>query len=276
MAAPVLITEIPAQIVNELASFGPFDLKNYIQSPDGGVVQFQAELKTGQSLPKGMILTRDGLLTGIPAKETQGVHEIVVTAETDTGAIKATFMFTIKPGLANNEAEYIEKLKSQVWEALQQNLPIPELSDLMHLPVTQMDIYYILERWGTLTIWDAFNLEPPSEKHLLNLAGTSKHYNVYDRGSSLIMCPKDLYSNERTQADAIQTAKAMAHEIYKRGWTIEMAGLGKWTRAVWVELQVMAEKQGKHIEIINYTPTEQELKLFNTAKITSMAPTPQD
>lgn len=262
MAAPVLIKSIPPQVVNELASYGPFDLKTFIQAPNGETVRFQAELKNGQSLPKGLILTSDGILTGIPSKSTQGMYEVMITAETDTSALNVSLSFTIKPSLTDKEVDSIDKLKAQIWEAMQENLPIPDLGDLLSLPITKLDIYYLIERMGTLTIWDAFNLDPPSELHLLNLEGTSKHYNVYDRGSSLIMCPKDLYSHERTNLDAMVTARAMAQEVYKRGWTIEMAGLDKWTKAAWVELQILGDTHGKRTEVINYTPSDEEFRIY--------------
>lgn len=264
MAQPVLVEPIPPQIVNELASYPPFDLKKYIQEPSGGALTFKAQIKGGAALPTGMILTSDGILTGIPAKDTQGIHEIEVTIDSDTASLNTTFVLTIKPSLATTDEEkYLEKLKLQVWEAMEKNLPIPELRDLLELPVTEMDIYYLLERWGTLTIWNAFDLDPPSQRKLLNLEGASKHYNVYDRGSSIIMCPKDLFSYERTLLDGMQTAKAMAREVYNRSWTIEMAGLAKWTRNVWVELQILGDKHGKHIDIINYTPSEKDEKVYS-------------
>jgi len=263
MTAPILISPIPPQIINEAASYPPFDLRKFIQSPDGEALHFRGELKGGMPLPKGMILTGDGFLTGIPAKGTQGVHEILVTADSDTASFNTSFVFTIKPALTESEAGYIEKLKLQVWEAMQKNLPIPELRELLELPVSELDVYWLLERFGTLTIWNAFNLDPPSEKKLLNLPGTSPHYNIYDRGSSLIMCPKDLYSHERTLADGMQTAKVMAREVYKREWTIEMAGLSKWMRNVWVELQILGDAQGKYIDIINYTPTKEDENVYS-------------
>jgi hypothetical protein len=262
MAEPVLIAPIPAQIVNERASYAPFDLKKYIQDPAGGNITFKAEIKGGAALPQGMILMQDGILTGIPAKDTQGSYEIVVTAESDISTFTTTFSLTIKPGLAQTEAGHLEGLKAQIWEALENNLPIPELNALMELPINQMDIYYLLERWGTLTIWNAFNLDPASEKKELNLPGASKHYHVYDRGSSLIMCPKDLFSHERTVADGMQTAKAMAREVYNREWTIEMAGLSKWTRNVWVELQILGDEHGKYIDIMNYTPSKEDENIY--------------
>lgn len=265
MAQPALISPIPPQIINELAAFPPFDLKNHIQTPGRETLRFEAEVKGGAALPKGMIITGDGILTGIPARDTQGIYEIDVTAESETAKFQTSFVLTIKPGLSETQAEagYLEQLKAQVWAAMEKNLPVPELRELMNLPISELDIYYLLERWGTLTIWNAFDLDPPSEKKLLNLPGASPHYNVYDRGSSIIMCPKDLFSQERTPADGMQTAKAMAREVYNRDWTIEMAGLGKWTRNVWVELRIQGDKKGKYLDIINYNPTEEDDIVYN-------------
>ncbi len=259
----ILVNPIPSQVVNELASYGPFDLKQFIQAAEGmPALRFQAELKSGEALPKGMICTSDGILTGIPAKDTQGNYEVVVTAEGDSGAQTATFVLTIKPSLASGDSDYLDKLKAQVWEALQQHLPIPELGEMLERPISKLDIYYLLERWGIITIWDAFNLDPPSEKKLLTLEGVSKHYNVYDRGSSLIACPKDLFSHERNLEDSLQTARAMAREVYKRNWTIEMAGLDKMVRAAWLQIQHLGDESGKHLEIINYTPSPDDIRLY--------------
>jgi hypothetical protein len=264
MDKPVLIQPVPAQIVNEGAAYGPFDLKIYIQSAVGSPqAHFHAELSNGNALPKGMICTSDGILTGIPAKDTQGNYEIIVTAENEAGAIQAKFVFTIKPSLMTTGSEYVDKLKSQVWEALEQNLPIPDLGEIYERAVTPLEIYHLLERWGILTAWDAFNLDPPGEKHLLTLEGASPHYNVYDRGSCLVACPKDLFSHERTIEDGLQTARAMAREVYKRDWTIELAGLDKMSRAAWVEIQHLGDLHGKQLDVINYNPTPDDVKVYS-------------
>ena len=44
--APILVNPIPTQIVNEGANFGPFNLNEYIESPNAasGTVRFFAEL----------------------------------------------------------------------------------------------------------------------------------------------------------------------------------------------------------------------------------------
>lgn len=266
MAAPEIIKPIPTQAVNEQAAYGPFNLGDFIQAPDNDPsIHFQAELKNGEPLPKGLICTSDGLITGIPAKGTEGNHEIVVHVETDEGAITAEFVLMIKPSLATTtDAAYLDKIKSQVWAALENQLPMPDLSDMYTRDVTPLDIYYLLERWGILTIWDAYNLDPASPKILLNLEGTSPHYHIYDRGSSIIGCPKDLFSAERTIADGLQTAKVMAREVYKRNWTIELAGLDKLTRAAWVELQRLGDQYGKRLEIINYSPSPHDVLLYAT------------
>lgn len=162
------------------------------------------------------------------------------------------------------EEDLGSKLKSQIWQAYKEgHAPPPGIEQLISLPITQLDVYYLLERWGTLTVWDAFNLDSPSEKKLLSLAGTSEHFNVFDRGSSLIMAPKSLFSNERTILDGIKTAKALANEIYNRKWTIEMAGLDKWMHAFWVELQHLGDKHGHNLDIVNYMPTSGEIRTYN-------------
>lgn len=271
MQPPVIEKPIPPQVVNERAAYGPFDLKKHIKSPDESLLQFQAELSDGKPLPKGMICTGDGILTGIPGKDTQGSYEIIVTAHNDAGSVKAQFVLTIKPSLLNTGLDLADQLKTQVWEALEKGMPVPDLAELYDRPFSPLDMYYLLERWGMLTIWDAFNLDPPSEKILLNLEGVSPHYHVYDRGSCLVATPKDLFSYERTLEDSLQTARAMAREVYKRGWTIQMAGFYKLMRATWIEVQELMDKHGKPLEIINFSPNFNDIKLVNE-KISTARP----
>lgn len=263
MAAPYFTKKIPMQIINEKAAYAPFDLKQFLENADVASIRLSATLKNGNGLPKGLICTPDGILTGIPAKGTHGNHEILLTAENEDGQAETTFTMIIKP-IPSGDANYLDQLKKQVWEALEQHLPIPDLTELYNRPITHLDIQHLLERWGIITIWDAFNLDPPGEKHLLTtLSGVSQYYNVYDRGCCLIGCPKDLFSSERTTQDGIMTAQAMAQEVYNRHWTIEMAGFYKFTRAVWAELQRLGDVHGRKVEIINYTPSTKDLNLYH-------------
>lgn len=262
MAAPVIVKPIPKQIINEQASFGPFDLNDYFQA-EGESIKFVAGLSSGSALPRGLICTEDGLFTGIPAKGTNGHYEICITAQNESGSVDAFFEFTIKVSFAADvSADYLSELKSQVWQALDQKLPLPDFAALNDRPVTVADVYYLLERFATLTIWDALNLEGMGKKNLIQLEDASPHFNVYDRGALLVAAPKDLYSSERTTQDALQTARAMAREVYKRGWVIEFAGFDKMERALWVELQHLEDKFGKRLEILRYDPSFKELKIY--------------
>lgn len=262
MAAPVIIKQIPNQGVNERAAFGPFDLKEYIQVPEGSELFFSAELADGSMLPRGMICTMDGIVTGIPAKDTQGNYEIVIEAENEEGSVQAKFVLAIMPAIVNkNSQAYIDDLKNQIWLALENNQQAPELADLIDRAITPLDVYYLLERWGTLTIYDAFNLEPPGEKKLIVLEGASPHYLTYDRGSCLVAVPKELFSHERTLADGIATCAALAREAYKRNWTVELVGFEKYTRAAWIEIQHQSQKNNRKMEVLNYEPTTNDMKL---------------
>lgn len=263
---PVLVKEIPAQIINEGAAYGPFDLKQYIQSPDdSGELRFTGELIDGRPFPKGLVCTQNGIISGIPAPGTRGAYEFVIIAENDSESPLLTqFSFTIKERIALDTELQGVNFKSQVWEALGKNLPLPDLGEVMNRAPTPIEIYYLLQRWATLTIWDVYNLDTPGEKKLLQLEGCSPHYQLWDRGSCLIAAPKDLYSHERTLEDALQTAKVLAREVYKRGWVIEFAGFDKMVRAAWVELKLLEEKHGKALEVLHYNPSPDDLKVFKS------------
>lgn len=272
MEIPSIKQAIPAQVVNERAAYGPFDLKPFFLIENPQEVYFTAQLKNEQPLPKGMICTGDGILTGIPAQKTQGHYEIIVTASNDAGEVQAPLSLTIKPSLAMDQAQYGDAAKSQVWEALHNNLPIPALTELYNLPITPQDIYYLLERWGIITIWDIYNLEPPGAKVPLMLEGVSEHFNVYDCGSCLIGAPKDLYSHERTLEDGLRTARAMAREVYQRQWAVELSGFDKFTRAAWVEIQLLGDQYGRKLEVINFNPTLEDVHLYSIEASSQMRP----
>ena len=248
----VLVQPIPDQIINEGAAYGPFDLKNFIQFPAGTEkIRFIAELVSRDPLPKGLICTSEGVLTD-PAKDTEGTYGIVVTVEADTAApLAVQFVFTIKPRIIIEDPYFLSKLKAQIWSALAKGIPVPDLS-LSDRPITPDEIYYLLQRWATLTVWDIYNLDSRADKKLLQLEGASKHYNIYDCGSCLIAAPKDLFTYQRTLADALQTARVVAREVYKRGWAIEMEGFDKMMKAAGDELKDLGDKHGKHLEIVHY------------------------
>ncbi len=262
MTQPIeLIKPIPAQIVNEGASFGPLKLTDYMKA-ETGPITFSAEVVGGVPLPKGLICTSDGLISGIPAKGTEGVHTVSVLAETEGGGeLSVTFHLTIQSRIEIAGHALLTQLKSEVWQAIGSNSPPPDVLELLNRPISAVEMYYLLERFATLTIWDVYNFDSPGERKLLILEGASPHYDIYDRGSCLVGSPKELFSHERTLADTLQTARIMIQEVYKRGWVIEMVGFDKMRRAAWVEAQHLAEKHGKRLEILRYSPSSEDMKI---------------
>lgn len=273
---PVLLTPIPLHIMHEGASFTTLDLNNYIESPDvlDGIVRFSVELLDGRPLPKGLICLEEGNVIGIPGKNTAGNYEFVVIAKNDSDQTLTTqFSVTIKEPLALDEVtKHFTDLKAKIWDALGHDLPLPEIDEFLNRPVTASDVYYLLDRFGRLIIWDVYNLDSPGELNELHLEGMSEHYHVYDRGSCLVATPKDLYAHERTKEDAMMTARAMAREVFKRDWTVELAGLDKMVRACWVELQVLMQHHDKIIEIIQYNPSPRDLMLMQVKSAVETEP----
>lgn len=161
----------------------------------------------------------------------------------------------------------IDALKASVWQALSEEHAKPEIKALLDRAVTPLEVYYLMERWGTITIYDAFNLEPPAAKIPLVLEGASEHFVVYDRGSSLIAGPKDLFSLTRTLADGLKTAQALAREAYERIWVVELVGFEKYVRAAWVECQLLGDQYGRSMEIINYNPSMQDARIYKSVML---------
>ena len=268
-----LIKPIPARVVNEGASFWPLNLSEFVRSSDQSSLSFQAELSTGEALPAGLICTSTGSLTGIPAKGTQGSYEIVISAHDDSGqAFSTQFKLTIKSRIIIESADLFAELKQNVWEAIGDDLPIPDIGEFIDRPVTEADIQYLLQRFATFIVWNVYDLAEPGEKNLVTIPGCSSHFNVYDRGCCLVGVPKELFSHERTLEDALQTARAMAGEAYERSWVVEFSGFQKMSRAAWIELQLLSDKFGRKAEVLHYNPSSEDLKIYAAKSKTTPSP----
>lgn len=165
--------------------------------------------------------------------------------------------------MALDNTEAVDALKQQAWKALSEGKPHPDLSALAERGVTPLEVQALLERWATLTIYDAFNLEAPGIKQPLELHGVSEHFVVYDRGSCLVAGPKSLVSHDWTLADGLKTVVAMAREAYNRHWTIELVGYEKYRRAAWVELELLSRQLGRSVDVLNFTPAMQDFRIVN-------------
>ncbi|MES2219258.1 MAG: hypothetical protein V4501_12710 [Pseudomonadota bacterium] len=277
LQAPVLIKPLPPLVLFEGKEFGPIDLGQYIESPneESGRVKYYAEIDgTGDELPRQVVCSVEGLFGGKPAKGTKGTVKIAIIAENQSlEALVVRVDLIINELPAVEDPLFFANMKAQVWDALGKNLPVPSANDTLTRPITSAEVYYLMQRFGSMTIWDVYNLETPGPKVPLALPDMSKHYDIFDRGSCIVGAPKSLFSYERTLNDALQTARVMAREVYKRGWTIEFGGFNKMVRAAWIELQVLSDKFNKPIEIMHYTPSGRDLKIYE-ARVEASRPTP--
>ena len=151
------------------------------------------------------------------------------------------------------DAEAVNALKQGAWKALNEGQPHPDLSALLERGVTPLDVHCLLERWASLTIYDAFNLASPSPKKPLSLPGASKHFVVYDEGSRLVMGPKDLFSHEYTLGDGLKTAESLAAEAFRRNWAVDLVGYEKYRRAAGIILHALSLQSGHRVEILNFS-----------------------
>lgn len=268
MASIELIKPVPDQVVNAGAAYKPLDLKQFIHCPDAHTqVRYRAALEDGRAVPQGLGCAADGVFSGIPGHGTEGTYVVAVTVQDvmEGEELQVRFNLLIKPANRAQQDDLLKDLKTQVWEAVGKGEPLPtmpELSGIFNWPVTAFDIYYLLERFAYLTIWDAYNMDAPGKCLPLNLKSASALYQVVDRGSCIVASPKDLFSNERTPNDALITARAMAEEVHKRGWTIEFSGFDKMVRAAWVRLQVLGKQQNKFTEILHYAAPAEDTLIY--------------
>lgn len=175
---------------------------------------------------------------------------------------------------AMDEMSHAERgaLQAKSWQAILDEATKPDLKALYEQPPSPLFAHYFSQRFGTLTIYDAFNLEPAAPKVPLQLEGASEHYHVFDRGSSLIMGPKNLFSHQRTLKDGIQTAQALATEVFIRGWTMELVGIHSFCLAAYVMLRLLGDQYGRAPEIINYNATLREMSLYQSIAMSRVTP----
>jgi hypothetical protein len=268
MASLSLAKPIPDQVINEGASYKPFDFKVFLTSAGAlGSLQFQADLADGQALPKGLICTQDGILSGIPAQGAEGSYRVrLKITDIEGGVLVTSFNLVIKPANVAQPHSLLRELKQQVWAAVGQGQPIPTMPDIDHLlgsSITAAEYYHLLERYAYLIIWDADNMSFPGELVKLNLMGASDKFQVYDRGSCIVASPKDLYTHDRTPHDALITSRAMAEEAFKRNWTIEFSGFDKMVRAACVRLHVLSAQHQRKVSILHYALQPDDMMIYS-------------
>lgn len=137
------------------------------------------------------------------------------------------------------------------------------MSDFIHRPVSKTDVYYLLQLFFPLKVWNAFDFSKPKSYTEIQIPGQSAHFRIVDGGSCFIMHPRELFSHERSIKDGIQTAKALASFIHDKMWTVEMAGFEKGQRAFWVQWQHRNIQKESEYDILRYNPTQQDLHVYH-------------
>lgn len=158
--------------------------------------------------------------------------------------------------------------QQQVWLALNEGKPHPGLKSLIERAVTPLEVYYLLERYGTLTIYDAFNLATPGVKIPLALPNVNKHFTIYDCGSSLVAAPNDLFTHERTLADGLQAVEVMVAEAVNRNWrVVDLVGYEKYRHAAWVALDVLSLQVGRSVDVLNFTASVKDHQIAKDKRL---------
>lgn len=165
-----------------------------------------------------------------------------------------------------SESEQISEEKRSIWEAIIQGQAIPELKSLIDRPITHEEIYYLLSRMSYFVIWNANNSAPAGELRKLVLKGASEMFNVYDRGSCIVATPKQLFDHNRTLRHGVDTAQAMAREVFQRGWKVEFGGFDKMVRAAWVEFELLSQQFGKPVSYSYFEPSPQDVDSLKQAQ----------
>ena len=300
---PAIVTKaIPLIRANE-ASRLSFDFKDFFSNPKGveEKLSFKAWARAGEVFPRGLNVTEDGVLKGVPARgaaktdcyyfylqASNGVCEpfsteiqlLILPAKADDasdeeveelGFVNQEFRELLEEVVANNlKQEIINNEKNQAWQDIASDLEVDQLESLLNRPITKADVYYLLERFAHFTLWNADDVSEPEGLEIVTLTGSSEKFTVYDRGSCLTTAPKSLFDHSRTLTDAINTAKSMAQEVTRRGWNVEFGGLDKMVSAAWVELNTAKEKLGHKVTIQHYQPSQQDHDLLTQAR--SMKP----
>jgi hypothetical protein len=267
-----LSESLPIFLATEGVEFQDINLNWYItnSSSSDQSAKFTVALPGNEPLPAGLILEENGNLCGTPEMGTaREVFYTLVFTATVPGSkplVFATRLRITSQEQEDAEAEMEENLVDMInprleelkgyWEKLFDQAPLPDLGDILN-DIKPTDIYYLLQRFATLTVWNADDLTPADKGQLMQIPDVSSFYNVYDFGVALVATPKDLYDDQRTLKHSVDTACAMMKEAHNRHWNVELAGFDRMVTAAWVTAQELG------VKVYNYHPSADDMNTLN-------------
>ena len=259
------LKQLPDLLVSEGEQIIPLSLGDYISNQTNDDLKFELELTNGDKLPKNFEFDKKGVLSGTASKGTarKTPYELrFIIKGVKSSLLVLTNKLNISP---YNEVEKIKTSEGtqsvrDFWRLFMEGKYL-DLTEILTRKATPIDIYYLLSRFATLTVWNAEDLRHPTGGKIIKLKNASPDYLVFAFNVAFVATPKDLFDYNRTLKDSLQTSRAVVEEAHKLGWNIEMAGFDKMVTASWVKVQEInnnIEKIGKGKKIIvhNYEPTK--------------------
>lgn len=265
------------------------NLQREIENPSHVPLKFSAELSLGGELPVNLSCSEEGRITGTLEKNTatflpysvlvvaqaEGVEPLTFEVylhvdpplgaafETESGAelegeeAALTGDETAEPA----EMEFNLEQFDQYWHLFSEKMDLPDLEELLTRRVTPREIYYFINKFATLTVWNSDDFRPADNGKLLDILDENDQFLVYDFEVALVATPKELFSTSRTPKDARSVAAAMIQEAHHRKWNVELAGFDKMVSAAWVEAEYLnktLEDAEYKMAVKNFIPSQED------------------
>ena len=127
------------------------------------------------------------------------------------------------------------------------------------------DVYFLLGRYATLTIWD-FNSPGPAGEFAGVLESPSGA-KVYDFTNCLSTSPGEkMFDQHRSLAGDLATSQFMLEEAHRRGWIVELSGYDKMVRAAWVRAMQL------DMTVEGYQPDANDYELYLSKHTSNFQP----
>lgn len=266
---------VPTIFAQEGTTIESVDLKNFIEA-EGKIdsVKYSLDSLESSPLPAGIQFSKDGMIFGTLESNTAKYkpYECIFIAKIEKKEyvkIPVTFIVYQRTILSADKEEKLLQIYEafeNFWKMYDAEQPLVDIGSILERETTPQDIYYLLGRFSTLIAWNSDDLSSPENGKLIMIEGANEKFSVYDFGSALVTVPKSLFDLQRGLSDAITASKAIAHEIHRRKWNIDIAGYDKMVSATWVEIQKLNKLHPEfQAKVPNYddTPLERDQSLVN-------------